>query len=101
MNDPVQSEEAALRRAVQSGDFAGAESAAGRYVAALQAALPQLPRAQAPHRLREACQLIEWARRCLCVARVRLSGERSGVQHLAAFQRTAQPDSLHTWRIDG
>ncbi len=101
MNHPVPSEEAALRRAVQASDFAGVECAAGLYVAALQAALPQLPRAQAASRLREACQLIEWARRCVCVAQVRLSGERSGVQRLAAFQRAAQPDGLHTWRIDG
>ncbi len=101
MNDPVPGEEAALRRAVRCGDFEAAECAAGRYVAALQAALSQLPRAQAASHLREACQLIEWARRCLCVARVRLSGERLGAQRLAAFQRAAQPDGLHTWRIDG
>ncbi|MDR3702864.1 MAG: hypothetical protein P4L56_24675 [Candidatus Sulfopaludibacter sp.] len=101
MNDPVQPEEGVLRQAVQSGDFAGAERAARLYVAAVQGALAQLPRAQGPARLREACELIEWARRCLCAARVRLNGERSGVQHLAAFQRTAQPDCLHTWKIDG
>jgi hypothetical protein len=101
MRDPVQPEETALRRAVQSGDFAGAERAAGLYVAALEAALPRMPRDLAASRLGEACQRIEWARRCLCVARVGLSEERSGVQHLAAFQRMAEPDRLHTWKIDG
>jgi len=101
MIDPVQCEEAALRRAVRSGDFAGVESASGRYAAALQTALLQLPRTQAPHLLGKACELIDWARRCLCVARVRLGAERSGARRLAAFQRTVQPDRLHTWRIDG
>jgi hypothetical protein len=101
MTNPVQREEAILRRAVHSGDFAGAESAARLYVAALGAVLPQLPPAQAPGLLRDACDLIEWARRCLCVARAQVSGKLSGIRHVAAFRRTAQPDILHTWRIDG
>ncbi len=101
MSEPVQREETALCRAVQSGDFAGVERAAGLYVAALEAALLSMPRHVVPSRLREACQRIEWARRCLCVAKVRLSEERSSAQHLAAFQRTAEPDCLHTWKIDG
>ncbi len=101
MSDRIQREETALCRAVQSGDFAGVERAAGQYVAALEAALSEMPRDQAPGLLGAACQRIEWARRCLCVAKVRLSEERSGVQHLAAFQRTAEPDRMHTWKIDG
>jgi hypothetical protein len=94
-------EEAALRSAVGSGDFMGAETASRLYVAALEAELPQLSPAQAERCLREGCGLIEWTRRCLCVARVRLSDELRRTQRVAAYRRAAYPNAEHTWRIDG
>lgn len=100
MTIPLRVEEEALRRAVLSSDFARAESSARRYTAALKSLLAQLAPAQAERRLRDACQLMEWARRCLCAARARLSDELQRVQRLAAYRRVAQVGAVHTWRID-
>jgi hypothetical protein len=98
---PVHAEEEALRRAVQSGNFAGAESAARRYTRALETTLEPLAPAQARQRLRAACELMQWARRSLCAERARLSDELRRVQRLAAYHRIAQSGAVHTWRIDG
>lgn len=97
----VHAEEEKLRRAVKSGDFAGAESSARRYTCALEASLAQLRPVQAARRLRDACELMEWARRNLCAARSRLSDELRRVQRLAAYGRAAQSAAVHTWKIDG
>lgn len=94
-------EEEALRRAVQTGDFAEAERSARRYTGALKAVLPQLLPAQAQERLGEACRLVEWARRCLCAARARLNGELRRVRSLSAYRQAAAKNAVHTWRIDG
>ncbi len=97
----VYAEQEALRRAVQSGDFAGAERSARRYTRALETGLAQLGPVEAARRLRDGCELMEWARRSLCAARSRLSDELRRVQRLAAYGRARQPGAVHTWRIDG
>jgi hypothetical protein len=101
MTNPLHAEEQALRRAVQSGDFPGAESCARCYTCVLRAMLPLLAPAEAQRLLHDACELMEWARRCLCAARTRVSDRLRGVQRLAAYRRAAQRGAVHTWRIDG
>jgi len=101
MTMPVQAEQEALRRAARSCDFVEAQSSVGRYVAALESALPQLPPAQAAELLRDACKLIEWSRRSLCAGRARLRDELLRVHRLSTYHGAGQPVPAHTWRIDG
>ncbi len=99
MQAPVPIEEA-LRRAVNSGDFAAAEDLTRAYVAALQTALRQLPPAEGRLRLAEALRLVEWSRRCLCAARVRV-GEKLRLAHRAATYCPGPPERVHTWKLLG
>ncbi|SPE43460.1 hypothetical protein SBA3_920005 [Candidatus Sulfopaludibacter sp. SbA3] len=101
MTTRVDAEEAALRRAVQCGDFAAAENCGRRYTSALEAMLAHLAPVQAEVRLRDACELMEWARRCLCAARARLSDELRCLRRVSVYRQTARPGAVHTWRIDG
>ncbi len=98
---PIQAAEKALRKTAQAGDFVNAESAARRYVESVQSALPHLTRSQSAILLEEACGLMEWARRCLCLARVRIRENSRGARRLAAYYRTAHPQVVYSWRIDG
>jgi len=97
----ILAEEETLRRAVHSNDFAEAERLARLYTRSLETALPQLPQAQAESRLRDACKLMEWARRCLCAARARLNDELRRVQRLSIYRQPGSQETVHTWRIDG
>jgi hypothetical protein len=99
--EPIQFAKQKLQRAAQSGDFAAAEIAARLYVAAIQAYLPQLPHSRSVSLLGEACQLVEWARRCLCLARVRLHEDSRRARRVAAYHRSAYPEAVYSWRIDG
>jgi hypothetical protein len=96
-----QAEEQALRRAVQAGDFEAAASCAHRYTEALAVELRSLPAAAAESRCRAGCELLEWARRCVCAARAHLRDELRRVQQFSAYRHAAASQTLHTWRVDG
>jgi len=77
-----------LRRAVEAGDFAGAEAAVRSYAGSIA----QLSPASALAHADEACRLIDWARRTLSAARSRL--------RCVGEYHATQAAAIHTWRID-
>ena len=92
-------EDRALRLALQSSDFAAVEVAAREYTRAVAAQAAVLPPAEAAVGLREACKLIEWGRRCACMAQARLREQLYDVRHASAYCTAA--GTVHTWGIDG
>jgi hypothetical protein len=90
-----------LRRLVAANDFAGVQACAARYGKLLRGHVAALPPAQAPGRLREACALLEWARRTLCAARAGMADDLQRLHHLTAYHATARPAYGHTWRVEG
>ena|SRR5271157_475280 len=97
---PVDAEALALRDAAARGDFAAAENAAMRFTGLLQSLLAELPPAEAAGRLRQACELMEWARRHLCVARARVAGEIRRLENLRHYHAQLSA-AVHTFKVEG
>jgi hypothetical protein len=78
-----------LRHLVDRRDFMGAQRSVERYVNLIDAAIPLTDVGEASRRVKEACDLIDWARRNLRAAQARLSDEMRGVQRVARYQSGA------------
>jgi hypothetical protein len=99
---PFDTEEEALRRAVDRDDFPGAEISARRYTSLLESGLKNLPPAEAEARVRQACSLLDWARHNLHAARARIEGKLGQLEKLSHYH-AAIPGAgaaVHTWKID-
>lgn len=100
-----EAEAEALRDAAARGDFAGAQGAAERLTMLLPEALAGLPRLEAEQRLRQACQVMAFARRNLCDARQRVAAEMSRLaalgQYHARMREEATAAATHHLKMEG
>jgi len=85
--DQLEVEAAALRQAVIRDDFAAVQLAARRYVQALEIELKQLPPDRAHARFQTALELLEWARRSICISRGRMAVQLRNLQRLALYRK--------------
>lgn len=95
----------ALRDAAGRGDFAAAQEAATQFSALLENLLADLTPAQALGRLRQACELMEWARSRLFEARRCFAAEMQRLGSLSQYHEqlseAAQASTGHTLRVEG
>ena len=71
-----------------------------RFASLLQSLLPDLAPAEAERRLRQACELIEWARRNLCAARGRIAEEILRLETLRIYHSRLSMAG-YTLKIEG
>jgi hypothetical protein len=100
-----EAEAEALRAAAARGDFTGAQGAAERLTSLLPRVLAALPPLEAEQRLRQACEVIAFARRNLCDARQRVAAEISRLdalgQYHARLREEAEAAATHRLKIEG
>lgn len=100
-----EAEAEALRAAAARGDFTGAQEAAERLTCLLPELLAALPRPDAEQRLRQACEVMAFARRNLCDARQRVAGEISRPdalgQYHARLWEEAEAAAIHHLKMEG
>ena len=100
-----EAEAEALRAAAAHGDFTGAQGAAERLTSMLPGLLAALPPLEAEQRLRQACEVMAFARRNLCEARERVAGEMSRLEALGRYHarlwEEAEAAAIHHLKMDG
>ena len=99
-----EAEAEALRAAAARGDFTDAQGAAERLTSLLREALAGLPPLEAEQRLRQACQVMAFARRNLCDARQRVAAEMSRLEALGQYHARLRDEAeaaTHHLKIEG